>query len=155
MRDKLKAKGTVHFFMYDEKGTVKLDRTQPNLVVDTGLNWIIDRMLDTGTLMSHMSIGTGTVTPVAGNTTLGTPTPGEVRRAYDSATDNGDSTITWQATFPTDVGNTNGWSAAITEAGLFNAGAAGVMLARTTFSEINKGDNDTLVITWTIDLNAA
>ena len=39
---------------------------------------------------------------------------------------------------------------AIAEAGIFNAGAAGTMLARATFTAINKGASDTLAITWTV-----
>jgi hypothetical protein len=43
-------------------------------------------------------------------------------------------------------------TAAITEAAILNAASAGTMLARTVFSVINKGANDTLTITWKITL---
>lgn len=49
------------------------------------------------------------------------------------------------ATFGPGVG-----TAAITEAGIFNAASAGTMLARTAFPVINKGALDTLTLTWKV-----
>lgn len=154
MRDRIKPKGTVHFYMTDDKGQVKLDKTVRNLVVNTGLNYIVDRLIGATPAegpISHIAVGTGVIGEAAGDTAMGTLLG--TLRALDSTTDNGDSTITYQATF---LSGEATWSGAITEAGLFNGATNGVdvMMARTTFSAINKGDNDTLVITWTIDFNA-
>lgn len=42
----------------------------------------------------------------------------------------------------------------LTEAGIFNAASAGTMLCRTVFPVINKGVNDTMTVTWTVNLVA-
>ena len=45
---------------------------------------------------------------------------------------------------------------AITEAGIFNSSTAalgGTMLCHTTFNAVNKGNDDTLQITWTITVS--
>ena len=44
----------------------------------------------------------------------------------------------------------DGTNSAIAEAGIFNASSVGTMLARATFTAINKGASDTLKITWTV-----
>ena len=46
-----------------------------NLVVTTGKNYVASRIKDaTSNAMSHMAIGTGSTSPAAGDTTLGTET---------------------------------------------------------------------------------
>jgi hypothetical protein len=90
-----------------------------------------------------MAVGTGAVAPAAANTTLGTEIG---TRSTVTATQAG-ATITYSATFA--AGNGTG---AITEAGIFNAGTAGTMMCRTTFSAINKGASDTIQITWTVTI---
>ena len=46
-----------------------------NLVVTAGKAYVASRMKDaTATAMSHMAVGTGTVDPAVGDTTLGTET---------------------------------------------------------------------------------
>jgi hypothetical protein len=41
---------------------------------------------------------------------------------------------------------------ALTEAGIFNAATAGVMLSRVVFSVVNKASTDALTITWAITI---
>jgi hypothetical protein len=55
--------------------------------------------------------------------------------------------IQYVATFPAGSG-----TAALTEAGIFNAASVGTMMARTVFAVINKGALDTLTITWKITI---
>jgi hypothetical protein len=93
-----------------------------------------------------MAIGTGTTAAAAGDTALGTELD---RNSIASTTVNGNQieyTSTWAA------GDGTG---AITEAGIFNDASAGTMLARTVFSVVNKDQNDTLSITWTVTLSAS
>jgi len=91
-----------------------------------------------------MALGTGTTAPALGDTALGTEID---RNALTSRTDN-NNVVTY-------IGNWaagDATNAAIAEAGIFNAGAAGTMLARATFTPINKTAGDTLQVTWTVTI---
>jgi hypothetical protein len=123
---------------------VKETREIDNLVVDAGKAHIADRLSSspTGAAMGWMAIGTGATAPAAANTALGS----EIDR-------NATTSITDSANVVTYVGNWaagDGTNSAITEAGIFNAVSTGTMLARATFTAINKGASDTLAITWTV-----
>ena len=115
-----------------------------NLVVTAGKNWVADRMNNANTVMSHMALGTGTTAAAAGNTTLVTELD---RNALTSTTVTGNA-IEYAATWA--AGDSTG---AITESGIFDASSAGDMLARTVFSVVNKGANDSMTITWTITVS--
>jgi len=119
-----------------------------NLVVDAGKEHVTARLKDntSDNVMSHMAVGTTATAAAAGDTTLG----GEVaasRTAFDAGFPDvsGTNTIVFETTFAAGVG-----TGALTEAGLFNAATNGTMLARTVFSTVNKGANDTMTITWTV-----
>lgn len=145
-KEKLQAAGQVSFVLTDENGNVK-QQDSKNLVVTSGLAFIVSRMIAaTADVMSHMAVGTGTAAAAAAQTALVSES---ARVALTSSTVvtttvTGDS-VQYIAEFGPGVG-----TAAITEAGIFNAAAAGTMLARTVFSVINKGANDTLTLTWKI-----
>ena len=146
LTDKIKARGVVAFVLTDEKGNVK-EQSEHNLVVDAGLAYIASRMKDaTATVMSHMAVGTGTTAAADAQTTLVT----ESARVALTSTTIVTTTVTndsvqYVATFNPGTG-----TAALTEAGLFNAASNGTMLARTVFPVINKGALDTLTITWKV-----
>lgn len=146
--ENIKAKGIVNFLLTDENGNTKEQRSE-NLVVTTGLAFITSRMSGTGDgVMSHMAVGTGSTTAAAADTALGS----ESARVALTSTTRVTTTVTndaiqYVATFSAGTG-----TAALTEAGVFNASSAGTMLCRTTFAVINKGANDTLTITWKITL---
>ena len=122
----------------------------PNTVVLSGKEFVASRMIGTtAAVMNGMAIGTGStaVDPIT-NTTLGTE---DDRQSLSSsaidATD--DNKVVYTATF----GAGNG-SGAITEAGIFNnSTSGGTMLCRTVFPVVNKGDNDSMTITWTITVS--
>lgn len=145
MKDSLGIKGEVKLVLRNAKGEIKETRVS-NLVVTAGKNHIADQLSSAPGqgAMSHMALGTGTGAPAAGDTALGTEID---RNALTSRTD-ATNVVTY-------VGN---WAAgdatnsAIAEAGIFNAGAAGTMLARATFTAINKGASDTLQVTWTVTI---
>mgnify|MGYP000397670925 CR=1 FL=1 len=68
-----------------------------NLVVTTGKSYIASRIVGTAsTIMSHMAIGIGSTTPVAGDSTLGSES-GRVTLASSSSSG---GTVTYTATFP-------------------------------------------------------
>ena len=90
-----------------------------------------------------MAIGTGTTSPAAGDTTLGS----ESARVALTSTTASDNDVTYVATFSA---GTPSSAAAITEAAIFNASSGGTMLCRTSFAQINKGTSDSLSISWVV-----
>lgn len=147
INSEIKATGRLSVVLKDSDGNLKDSREINNLVVSSGLDYIASRMKDaTATAMSYMAIGTGTTAAAAGDTTLGTELD---RNALTSTTVTGNE-IAYVASWAAGDG-----TGAVTEAGIFNAASAGDMLARTVFSVVNKGANDTLSITWTITLSAS
>ncbi len=116
-----------------------------NLVVTAGKNFVASRIKDaTASAMSHMAIGTGSTSPAAGDTTLGT----ETARVALTSTAVTNADVAYVSSFGAGTG-----TGAITEAGLFNASSAGTMFCRTTFSVVNKGADDSMTITWTVTVS--
>lgn len=148
INDAIKATGALSVKLYAEDGSLKQTLDIPNLVVLVGRQFIAARMKTTGqpVEMTHMSIGSGTVAPASGDTTLGTEL-GRVANTIAGGTVSS-NTIQYSATFPAGTG-----TGAITEAGIFNAASAGTMLARTTFAVVNKGVADSISITWTVTIS--
>lgn len=148
LKDSLKLKGELNITVKDKNGNVKESRNEKNLIVSSGLAFICSRMTDaTDGVMSHMAVGSGTNSPVAGDTDLQSILGN--REPLDSTTHSA-NTVTYTSSFEAGEG-----TGAITEAGIFNASALGTMLCRTTFPVVNKGADDTMAITWTITLSAA
>jgi len=137
--DDLKLTGALTIAVNDE-----IVQETENLVVTAGKNWVADRMNNANAVMSHMAVGTGTTAAAAGNTALVTETD---RNALTSTTVTNNAVAyvaTWAAGDAT---------AAITEAGIFDAASSGDMLARTKFDVVNKGSADSMTITWTITVS--
>jgi len=147
MKDSLKLTGAVSLVLRDKDGNVKQTKEAKNLIVDTGLNFICDRMKDDETAMTHMALGSGTTAAAAGDTALGSQLGSRVSLTSSTVTDN---QIVYVCSFPAGSG-----TGAVTEAGIFNAASAGTMLCRVVFSTVNKSADDTLQITWTIQLSAS
>ena len=147
MNDGLKLRGDVAIVLRDKQGNVKDERNIKNLIVNTGLNFICDRMKNDETAMTHMALGSGSTAAAAGDTTLGSQLGS--REALDSDTVSS-NTITYTASF--EAGDATG---AVTEAGIFNATSGGTMLCRTVFAVVNKSADDSLSVTWTITLTAS
>lgn len=142
--DSLKAKGDVSIRITRADGSVENTEIK-NLVVTTGLNYIVSRMKDT-TLdaMSHMAIGAGTTAAAAGDTTLGS----ELGRVALTSTTVSTNTVQYVATFSAGTG-----TGAVTEAGILNAASGGTLLCRTVFGIVTKDVGDSMIITWTITVS--
>jgi hypothetical protein len=139
INDDLKLTGALTIALNDE-----IVQETENLVVTAGKNWVADRMNNANTVMTHMAVGTGTTAASAGNTTLVTEND---RNALTSTSVSGNAiayVATWAAGDAT---------AALTEAGIFDAASGGDMLCRTVFSVVNKGSADSMTITWTITVS--
>jgi hypothetical protein len=146
--ENLKLSGQLAIVLKDKDGNVKEERTEKNLVVTTGLNYIASRMKDaTATAMTHMALGSGTTTAAAGQTDLVTLLG--AREALDSTTVTANA-VAYVSSF--EAGDATG---AVTEAGIFNASTSGTMLCRVVFSVVNKAADDTMTVTWTITLSAS
>lgn len=151
--DNLKLSGKLKIVVTGEDGSVKDTREVNNLVVSTGIAFIASRIKDaTETVMSHMAVGTNNTAAAAGNVNLGA----ESARTTLTGTTANPTNVVYSATFGAGVG-----TAALTEAGIFNygtytasPGAGQIMMCRTVFDVINKAANDTMSISWTINLVA-
>ncbi len=123
-------------------GQVKARRRVFNTVTTAGKNGIADQILASPSLgkPTHMAVGTGSPS----GTALGTEND---RNALTSKT-RSNAVVTmvgdWAAGDAT---------AAITEAGVFDASSTGNMWLSTSFSVINKGAADTLQISWTLTIS--
>jgi len=145
LNENLKMKGELTIVHRAADGSIKKSLHVPNLVVTVGKNYIASRMVGTSAaIMANMAIGTGTGTPAAADSTLGTEA-GRVTLASGTASTN---TVTYTATFPAGTG-----TGAITEAGVFNAASAGTMMCRTTFPVVNKASGDSIAITWVVTVS--
>ena len=112
-----------------------------NLVVTTGKALMAGSLSGVSAPITKMNLGTGTVAAALANTALGNQLDSQ-SLAVSGGVHTAD-TVDYSATWLPGEG-----TGAITEAGLFSA--ADVMLARTVFSVVNKGDADTVTITWAI-----
>lgn len=91
------------------------------IITDTGLNELAKLLGGTGSPMIRIAVGTGTIDPVAGNTTLQT----EVARKVAVATVSG-SEVTFETTFAEgELGTVS-----ITEIGLLNQASGGTLYYR-------------------------
>lgn len=145
--EKLSIKGNLNIVLTDAQGNIKDSRQVGNLVVTSGVTYILSRMRGaTYGLMSHMAVGSGTAAASAGQTSINLiGSRVALSSSIASATN-----IIYTANFAAGVS-----TGAITEAGIFNAASAGTMLCRTVFSVINKDAGDSMIITWTITLTAS
>ena len=121
-------------------------REIPNTIVTAGKNELASLITGNGTVFGYMAVGTGTTSVVAGDTTL------ETELDRNAMTVSGGTATNNTIEFET-VWNAGDGTGSITEAGIFNAASSGDMLARTTFSAVNKSASDILTITWTVTIS--
>lgn len=129
-----------------------LDRRRfRNLVVNAGLDALKDRMFNPATaqgLFGWLGVGTGVVPETALDVALGA----EVSRLATTYTAGGTGVCVVERTFAAALG----WEpAALSEAGLFDLAAAGVMFSRKTFPPVTKTAPDTIKVTVTITVAPA
>lgn len=151
INENLKLSGQLGIVLKDKNGNVKESREIKNLVVNSGLAFIISRMVGTSkAVMSHMAAGSGTTATAGGQTDLISLLG--AREAIDTVTITGTNNEKVQFVSTFEPGDATG---AVTEAGIFNAATGGDMLCRTVFPVVNKSVDDQMAFTWTITLSAA
>jgi len=142
----LKIIANCHVELRDEHGNLKEERWIHNTVTALGDAHVADQMSDQGDVaMGWMAVGTGTPTATA----LQTEVDRNALTSKTQGTGGDDNDVIYVGTWA--AGDA---TAALTEAGIFNANAAGVMFVSASFAVINKGASDTLVITWTVTFGA-
>lgn len=144
--------GTVKAQRYLPRTRVNLKRGR-NLIVNTGLDYVKERLHNPATAsgpMSWVAVGTGAVPEVPADVALGA----EVVRGIVTYTPGGVGVCTVDRTFPAAGGYE---PVAITEAGLFNNAGAGLgtMLNRKVFPAVNKTAADTLKVSCLLTWSAA
>jgi hypothetical protein len=148
--DNLIARGSLTVELFGQDGKLKDKREVDNLIVTLGRAYIASRMKDTSqAAMGWIAIGTNSAAAAAGDSTLGAEVERNAASSTIITTDVTEDTCQYVVTFAPGVG-----AAALTEAGIFNAGGAnaGIMLSRTVFDVVNKGALDTMTITWNIKI---
>lgn len=137
-QDSVKITGQLTLVLRGPDGKIKTKRVV-NTVTTAGKNGIADQILAAPTLgkPTHMAIGTGT----PGASALGT----ELDRNALTSKNRSGAVVTMVGDWAAGDG-----TGAITEAGTFDAGAAGNMWMSASFSVVNKAAADTLSISWTL-----
>jgi hypothetical protein len=160
-RDCLQIKGTarVRLFRFGSgrrepwypKGLLKLEHEQfvGNLITDVGLDWIADQLATVPVLaaLSHMELGTDGTPPQATNLTLGAPIAGS-RLALTNPVTQASNEIVWSTFWDLMVAT----NPSISEAGDFNAAAAGDMIGRIAIGPFPKTDEHVLLIERTVTI---
>ena len=145
-QDKLKMIGSMEAVLVKGNGDIEVTR-KDNIIVNGGFDLISDAISNSTrpAAANYIAVGTGTTAPAATQTALVTES---ARGLGTYAHTVGTKVFTVTFTFAAGVA-----TAALTEAGVFNASSAGTMLDRVTFSVINKGAADTLTVTFTFTLS--
>ena len=145
--DGLILSGVMEAKLFDKFGGLKDRREVHNTVTTLCHKMAADQLLAAPAVAvpGWMELGTGTGQGAA-STTLATHIAGS-RTALDSKTRGANAIITMICTFGAGVG-----TGAITEAGIFNVVTQNTtdLLTYASFSVVNKGADDSLVVTWTL-----
>lgn len=136
--------GKVKIKLYDENGELKLIRDVNNVIVYDGLAFIASRMKNADNpVMSHIGVGSDPtpqeITDTQLGAMLGSLSPIETTEIVGDH----DEKVEYYAVFR--KGESTG---AIVESAVFNPN--NLMLCRTTFPVVNKQENDTVAVIWTI-----
>lgn len=136
--NEVKVTGSLTLTLHKADGGVEV-RRKDNIIVSTGFDAICDSLgKNSGrpAAFGYIALGTGTTAPALSQTALISEI---ARQAATYAHVAGTQVMTFSSTFLPGAA-----TGAITEAGVFNAANAGMMLDRVLFNVINKGENDTL-----------
>lgn len=138
--------GYVRVEAHDKDGNRVFLSEGKNMVVNGGRDLFADLIADnTGTRPSHMAVGTGSTAITLTDTTL----ESEVDRNAIANTTSASGVVTYKCFWGLSEANGN----TLANAGIFNAAAAGTMIAAYVLdSTVSKTAAISLTITWTITL---
>jgi len=149
-QDIIALRGCFHIQVKDTEGNVVEDLGVQNTVVTAGRRWVLQQINSvdhaTAQALTHLAVGTSTTAPATSDTALGNENSRIAINSFvtSNLTSNPPS---WQALASW---NTNQANTTLGEVGMFNSNSGGTMLARATFSTVNKTTSNTLSITYTI-----
>lgn len=153
-KGKFRITENVRILAFDKDGNLKAERNISNLITTAGFAGMASRCNGDGAeaAFTYIAVGTDDTAADVADTTLGTELAADgLSRAAATAsrttTDGANDTATLIKTF------TVTGTQAVTESGVLNAGAAGVLLSRQTFAAVNVVDGDSLQITWDFDFD--
>ncbi len=151
MRESLDMFGRLTIQINDSEGKLVESVAANNSIVLSGRDLVAKLFIkETINPVSHVAVGTGSAPVTPGDTQLGTELfrkPINPANASQNLTTTQDNKKKVTVTTDLDFGEANG---ALTEAGLFNASAAGVMYNRVVFPTINKTPAFKLTLIWEI-----
>lgn len=147
--DVIRLKGFIELELRNPRNEI-VSREKYNVVVTTGRRWVLQQIasseIQTAQSISYLAVGTGTAAPATSDSALGSE---NTRKAIGTFTTSNltSNPPSWRAEVSF---NTNEANTTLGEVGLFNSSSGGTMLARATFSTINKTTSNTLNISYTI-----
>lgn len=147
IQEAMKLHGAVTLMLQKSNGEVQTTHKE-NIIVNVGFDFIADaigKATSRPGVMGFIAVGTGTTAAAASQSALVTELD---RNAATYAHTVGTKTFTFTAQYP--AGDATG---AITEAGVFNAASAGIMLDRVVFPVVNKGADDSLTAVFTFTMS--
>ena len=143
-------RGKIKVVLTDKSGKIKRVVEKTNTITELMDAHVADQLSDaSGAAIGYMGVGTGSG---QGSSDTGLASS-SANVALDSTTQGAgaaDNDVIYVATFPAGTA-----TAALTEAGIFQADNNTTLMAYDDFSAINKGASDSLVITWTITFGAS
>jgi len=152
LRAPVKLTGQFHI-AHLRDGRVLEEETIFNTITRTGIAEVAGLINEeTSGGFKWIGVGTATAAATASDTALGTELTGD-GLARSTATCSRITTDTTNDTAQLVHTFTASDSHAVTEAGIFDASAAGVMLARQVFTAKNMENGDTLQITYKVDVD--
>lgn len=147
IQEAMKLHGAVTLMLQKPDGEVQTTHKE-NIIVNVGFDFISDaigKATSRPGVMGFIAVGTGTTAAAASQSALVTELK---RNAATFAHTVGTKTFTFTAQYA--AGDATG---AITEAGVFNAASAGIMLDRVVFPVVNKGADDSLTAVFTFTMS--
>ncbi len=148
-----KLKGFIKIEHFDNSGNLIEVVETPNALTNTGFaevaGLINSDQSGSHTAWDYIAVGTGTTAATATDTELETE---ETENSLGRSAGTGTRVTTTVSNDTSQIVKSFSvtGSVAVTESGVLNAGAAGVLLCRQTFSAINVANGDTLQITWKV-----
>ncbi|WP_415283016.1 hypothetical protein [Candidatus Nitrososphaera sp. FF02] len=156
--DSFALQGRVDMVLYDESGNVKDERHIDNLIVDTGVEGVAYRIAPhDGTITpsspyNYIALGTSDTAVDAADEELSAELAVGANYAREQDATAQYSVSSGNKLILSVVFGPGEGTGSLRESGMFNVATGGDMLARQTFTEIQKASGDTLTITWTITL---
>ena len=143
LNDNIKAVGMVNVVLTSPTGEVKEEVTVSNLVVTIGKIFLANALVSTTkATFGYMAVGSG-ITPAAlADTALQTEV---IRLPLNKSTLL--NAAQFVGTFPPGFA-----TGSLSEAGILDQASGGDLLSHVVFPVVNKGIQDTLIITWTITI---